>query len=780
MPVDPQNPTKYDAVSNGVTNPAADSVPTQITPSVQPAAPAAPTTPAASATPTTSPAAPAAPAAQKPATQPTPQSLHSSIFDGVLKTLGGGTQYITKTDPATGETTQVPIQQSRGQLGKSILAGALAGMFGGMGARDAEGRHDPMKAAAEGFEAGKKPMEKRIGELQKTSDEDVSRRQMVMKNNIDLMHQQIAMTHMQHETLHETADSNSKGVLADAKKFDEGIDDPTKRAIIGSGLSHEEALAKLNNHWSDSMALVDGYKDVRNPNTGVMETEPTYAVLNPNVSIQMSEEQAKQLATFKPAYKNAYQDTNGNLTLPLHRYVADVNQLNSLNQAASFLEGIEGKLGIKAKTPNLAALTSNPQGGRQILDAVHDVENAIAQGGDPTSVLQRLSGTGGGSLILKEMGISDDQVSHLVNEKIKNEALAKEGGMGPKSPMPDETVATLLKAADDSNIPQETKDALHAGAKQDKDGHYNLNMQQGEDLRNRVLAAQNQTAQINERNLLANGDKEQMQKTAQNTVEGDVNDITKIASMRGNARTNGINAMHDYAAQLGLDTTNYSESALESQANMWKDYTGGQKTPTGKQLVSFDGFIGHVGDTLAAQQRVADKYLGLYHQPMLNKTMKELGSQLTDDKDWAAYSASLEPVKHEIENFLSAGFATKAEDAEAMRSILNDTMPLNRMNATLKQLSMTADVRLAALGKAYTNNLGRNYDHLLSPESQQTLKKLNVDSQAMAYTAKLPRGWKDHQLAQLKDLNVAKQFLKAAGGNKDNARELMKRNGWSE
>jgi hypothetical protein len=447
----------------------------------------------------------------------------------------------------------------------------------------------------------------------------------------------------------------------------------------------------------------------------------------------------------------------------------------------AFLEQAKDQLGLK-KMPDLASIAS--KGGQPVLDAVKDMENAIAQGGakegDPTSALQRLAGTGGGAKILKEMGITNDQVQDLVDKKLQKEALAKEGGMGAKSPMPDDTVDALLKATDDSNIPQETKDAIHAGAKKDQEGHYHLNMQQGEDLRNRVLTAQNQTAQINEKNLLANGDPAQMVKTAQNTVEGDVNDITKIQSMRGNARSNAVNAMHDYAAALGLDTTNYSEAALDSQASMWKDYTGGQKTPTGRQLVSFDSFIGHTGAALAAQQRVADKFMGLYHQPILNMTMKEIGAKLTDDKDWAAYSTSLEPVKHEIENFLSAGFATKAEDAEAMRSILNDTLPINRMNATLKQLADTADVRLAALGKPYTNNMGRNYDHLISPESLKTLEKLGITSQAGAYSAKLPRGWSNHQFTQLKDVNVATQFLRATGGNQAEARELMKRNGWSE
>jgi hypothetical protein len=758
----PQPMTALTALSNPQQQPQQPQA-SQAQPAAQPAAP--------SAQPQASQAQPAAQPAAKPAAPPTPKSLHASIYEGVLKTLGGG--------PIMVNGKEVP--QTKGQLGKSILAGALAGMFGGMGARDAEGRHDPGKAAQQGFQATTEMRDKRQAAFQQAADADISRRQMVMKNNLDLMHQQIAMTHMNHQELDVTAENNNKGILADADEFDKNltgtdVNDPTKRAVQGRGLTYKEALDKLHGNWSNTLAIVDGSLETRGQN-GEMEVEPTYAVLNPAVSIKMSAEQAAAMAKFKPAYQNVYEDTGGNFKIPMHRYVADVHQLNSLNQMQSFLENAKDQLGVK-NAPDLAAIAR--KGGQPILDTVKQAENAIAQGGDPVDALRRLSGTGAGAQILKEMGITNEQVENLVNERDRKAALAKQGGMGPKAPMPDDTVDSLLAATDASNIPPETKTAIHAGAKKDKDGHYNLNMQQGEDMRNRLLAAQNQTAQINERTSLANGDPVQMNKTAQNTVEGDVNDITKIASMRGNARTNAVNAIHDQAAALGLNTQNYSESALESQANMYKDYTGGQRTPTGKQLVSFDAYISHTGEALAAQERLASKYMGLYHQPILNKTMKELGVQLTDDKDWAAYSASLEPVKHEIENFLSAGFATKSEDAEAMRAILNDTMPLDRMDATLKQLAMTADARLAALGKPYTSNMGRNYDHLLSPESKKTLDKLNITSQSDPYTAKLPRGWNNHQLTPLKDVKVAVQFLKAAGGNKAEAAELMKRNGWSE
>lgn len=750
------------------------------TPAAPPTPEPQPTTPAPQTPQPTTPAQPMKPAqpntpAQKnqPAAQPpTPLHLASRIFDGVLNTLGGAPMYVSKTDPETGETTRVPMQQTRGQLGKSILAGALAGMFGGMGARDPEGRHDPALAAQQGFKAGTEFQEKKQAKAQQISDEEISRKQMVMKANLDTAHQVLALNQGKQNMFEKVSANNQSGILADAKAYDNSLTDATQpKAILKTNLSHDEALAELKGHWSDQLAVVDGYRtDERG------DVIPTFTVLNPNIKVKMNEDMANRFGRFNPQFVSAYNATSGNLQMSLHNYADAQNKLNSLEHMDALFSTEAKQLGLKNTDFADAVKSVGPTGMKAVIEA----ENAIAGGGTPIDALRRLSIAPGGAQILSKLGITSDKVEDLFNEQVRKEALAKEGGMGPKAPMPDSTVDELLKATDESNIPDETKRAIHAGAKKDKEGHYNLNMQQGDDLRNRLLTAQNQTNQINERTLLANGDPAQMQKTAQNTLEGDVNDITKIASMRGNARTNAVNAIHDQAAALGLDTTNYSEAALESQASMWKDYTGGQKTPTGKQLVSFDGFLGHTGEALAAQDRLANKYMGLYHQPLLNKTMKEIGAQMTDDPDWAAYTTSLEPVKHEIENFLAAGFATKAEDADAMRAILNDTLPINRMNATLKQLAMTADVRLAALGKAYTSNLGRNYPHLLSPEAKQTLDKLKVQSQAAPYAATLPRGWNGHQLSKLTDVNVAKQFLAAAGGNIDAARELMKRNGWSE
>jgi hypothetical protein len=312
----------------------------------------------------------------------------------------------------------------------------------------------------------------------------------------------------------------------------------------------------------------------------------------------------------------------------------------------------------------------------------------------------------------------------------------------------------------------------------DKDGITHMTQGQVEKTVARMDSVIASNKGIAEKNALANGDPVQMQKTASNTIEGDPNDITKIASMRGNARANAVNAIHDEAAQRGLDTTQYGEAALEAKSNMWKDYAGGQKTPTGKQLVSFDNYLGHSAALLDAQDRLKEKTLGLTHTPILNMTLKEIGNQLTDDKDWAAYSAALEPVKNEIENFLAAGYATKSEDVANMNALLSDKLPINQVSSVIRQLADTADVRLAGLGKAYVNTMGTTYPHLMSTDSQNALKRMGIQSKALPYTQALPRGWVNHQATQMTDKNMARAYFQAAGNDRNAAVALAKNNGW--
>ena len=113
-----------------------------------------------------------------------------------------------------------------------------------------------------------------------------------------------------------------------------------------------------------------------------------------------------------------------------------------------------------------------------------------------------------------------------------------------------------------------------------------------------------------------------------------------------------------------------------------------------------------------------------------------------------------------------------------MNAILSDTLPLNQIKGVMTQMAHTADVRLASLGKAYVNTMHTTYPDLISLDSQNTLRNLGVQSQALPYTQALPRGWNGNRPTQMTDRNMARAYYQAAGNDKTRAIDLAKTNGW--
>src|ERR1017187_8825725 len=224
-----------------------------------------PTQSAASAAPAASAAAPVDNSAyvenqgrpqQNPAQPPTKPSLHSAIFDGVLKTFTGGRQpiMVNRTDPATGETSKVQVGRGP-SLAQSIIAGALAGMFApdAANARTPDGRPDPAAAMSSGYAAGQKLMRQPQEQAQAQEDKNLAQKQMVMKANIDLAHLQLQSSAQNHVMLESQIKDNEAGVLKDAADYDKQLsgadaNDPTKKAILLSGLDSNELIAQLSSH----------------------------------------------------------------------------------------------------------------------------------------------------------------------------------------------------------------------------------------------------------------------------------------------------------------------------------------------------------------------------------------------------------------------------------------------------------------------------------------------------------------------------------------------------
>ena len=101
-----------------------------------------------------------------------------------------------------------------------------------------------------------------------------------------------------------------------------------------------------------------------------------------------------------------------------------------------------------------------------------------------------------------------------------------------------------------------------------------------------------------------------------------------------------------------------------------------------------------------------------------------------------------------------------------------------RVTAALRQLAETGDVRLAAMGQRYLDTIGTTYPKLVSPDSLNTFKNLGIKSRAAELATPLPRGWNAGKPQQMTDLNMAKAYIRAAGGNRQAAIDLAKNNGW--
>ena len=776
---DPNNPTANDPTSSTGTPQA---MPAALTPPTPPMPTLAPQpTPQQSAqqpAKQTPPAQGAAPAlTHTPANNTPASSLHARIFDGVLKTLSGGPVKVLQTDPTTGQSRVVEQPQSRSAMGKSILAAVLSGMFAGADARDPSGRHDPVAAATAGFQAGQAQTQKRDAKAQEVADQVVSRRQMVMKNNIDLAHQAIAMAHQQHVDLQSTVGRNQDGILKDVQAYDDLQSDPTQRILLAKGLTHEQALAKLNGNMTTQNAVIDGYVDVMNPDTKTLSPEPTYAILNPDAKVKMSEAQAAELAKFNPQYQNAYEATGGNLQIPVRNYLADVNKANTLANMESFFKRSGESLGLKSDFDLAAAVK---KGGPSAMQAVLAAENAVGQQGTPIDALARIQSTPGGQGLLDSMGISAGQIRDMQNEQTRQQALAKKGGVGENAAAAQDQIHEVVGAVNnDPNLLASDKPILLANVpKPDKDGNINMTVGQVEKLTNRVASMVNTNKNVAEKNALANGDPVITAKTAKNIVDGDLNDLTKISNLHGNARQRLVDAAHDEAAARGLDTTRYTQQAMEAKVKMANSYQSADKGTVGSQIVSYNTLLKHSADANNATKALANKTIGLTRTPWLNEPLDYLARNVADDPDWKTYKTSLIPVQREIGNFLSAGYAqTEAEKAELERVLDPHETPA-RIQAALKQIATTGDLRLASLGQKYIDTMDTTFPHLLSDDGLNTLKNLGVQSQAAVYSRALPRGWQNNQPQQMTDKAMARAYFQAAGGNPQRAMDLAKHNGW--
>lgn len=741
---------------------------------------------------------PAPPIVQTPQTvtsaPPKQGFLHplAHALDSVLKQGTGGDVYYTDEN---GQRKLAP--QSRGTLGKTLIAATLAGLLSKDQYRDTP--YGPVRDYTGTMGNASEAAQSKVNEMrnrpQKLSDEEQTRKLMTIQNNGRLIALQSASAHLKHENQVE----NAEAVATTLSPFNEyeslrtANNDPSQpKAFLSQGLTHDQVLAKGTDgqpahKLTDSNVIQDGWTEKWNEQTQQMEPEPTYAILNPALKdVALPKNVTDLLNKVNSQWKDIHTVVGGTVKVPVNAYVSAMHDYSAVMQGQQILNGLNKAVnGDDAKPLTVDAVAQAARASRDkganILPALYQMSHAVAGGNvpdqTPDNLLDTLLKAPNGNQILSLLGLTPSEAAtkrdEINAERVKRLALAKEGGIGDKAPADPDKVAQLGQLAKDLELTD--AEAAIAIGKPNPDGL----MTQGQYVKavDKIQAQANANREAEYKKLQAGGDPILTKKTAQNIVQGDVGRLEKITSIRGTARESLLDAIHEQAAAYKLDTTRFGEAALANKANIVNDYNGNKKGSTGAQAASFNAFLGHTAEAVDNEKRLEGKTFGPGNTPLINIAYDKISKELTNDPDWKAYEVSLLPVQNEINNFLSAGFAVKAEDAALMQQATDKHETPARITAALRQLASTADIRLQAIGQRYLDAMGTTYPDLMSIDSINTLKRLGIQSKATPLSQAIPKGWQDDQPSPPSQ-QVLQQIFQLAGRDVRKATELARENGW--
>ena len=455
------------------------------------------------------------------------------------------------------------------------------------------------------------------------------------------------------------------------------------------------------------MAVVSGQKLTKNSQTGVMETEPTYSVLNPNITLKMNEAQAKEFGRYTPAYANAYEQTGGNLQIPLHNYVNDVNQYQSFQHAESNLARIQDALGSKGV--DLAALASGKDGAA-IRDAVKDLENATAQHGDISALLQRLQGTGGGNLILKDMGIDDADISKYTNEQIAAQREAQ--AVGDKALADPAALAQIPALAKQMGL--SPAEAATASAELPKTGATRAdvakvleNIRHQHDTNAQLAAGANRDS----------GDPAMIERVARQLVDNP----SSLTTMRdiGTRGTQRL-AIIDKAEQIAkAEGKTFDTGLINQRVKFLEQY----EDPKGKAAINrqaINNIMQHAADVSDLNQLNRRSNVKVVNTP-INALKDQFGDQV-----FTQYQTANGVLKDELGLYFAGGYSPTKDQQAMWDKIQADTATPAQTEAFAKEVVRLATRRADTFNQQFKTNMGYDDPNMLTPQAKSAAERLGL------------------------------------------------------
>lgn len=435
---------------------------------------AMPTFPAATAMPTL------APQQQQNPSQPHPLSR---ALDAVLKSATGGDVYYT--DP-NGERKLAP--QSRGTLGKTLIAATLAGLlakdeyrqsaYGPV--RDFAGTAGNAAAASVGVvNAARKRPQQLSDEAAQEQTQTQTRKLMTLQNNAHLIALQSASAMQKHTNQEQNGAAVETG-LAPFKEYESlrtsNTDPNQPKAFLAQGLTHDQVLGTgpdgtPAHNLTDSNVIQDGWTQKWSPEANAMEAEPTYAVLNPDLKdVALPKAVTDMLDKVNSQWKDIHQVVGGTVKIPVSAYVSAMHDYSAVMQGQQVLDTLNKTVNGADATPLSVdgvaqAARASKDKGQNILPALYQLSHAVAggnlpdEGQRPDNLLHTLLTSPNGGGILKLIGLTpaeaSDKMEAIANKRTADAKIAAEAGkIAVQKAKPITFAAAPSIANDDSETPE--------------------------------------------------------------------------------------------------------------------------------------------------------------------------------------------------------------------------------------------------------------------------------------------------------------------------------------
>ncbi len=713
--------------------------------------------------------------------QPTPQSLHSKLYDSILRTLAPPTRYID---------AQGNPQQTRPSLSHSILSGVVAGMLTPTSYR--EGSFGPIAdtqaTAANAFKGGQEQAQKQMDAVQKQVEDIKAAKLSAAKTNADTMHL-YAATALEQGTMAQQQVDNFAPTLKIATDHDQNLQPGDQKAVLASGMTMADALK--HPEFRDAMLkhtlVPDGVMDVDDGQGHMIPTQ-TFSVIDPNVKVSMNKDAIDIASQINPQWKAAFEGSGGSMKMRLGQIQTATNQVNSVQYAENIFQQASDSddkfiksLGLKGdiKGEIMSAVRQGTPGSAQALQALMAMENAKASGGSGVlDSLDRLihdpEHRAGVANILTALGTTSDKVAKYVqdarNEQVRLAEVARQGGIGEKAP----ATPAQLEAYENSR----------QGLPADQVGDF-MKPPEGGWTQGQLEKEQQRVDTQKHDNIVSSqaaADPDAIASLVGLTIgAGDLTGGKDLFT--GNRAVKGRIAYDlasaKTASDIGLNPIHYTAAAMKAKQEKFDEYTSTKNGSVGAQLNSYNTFLTHNADAVEA----SDEWKRT-NSPLLNRPLSWLAVNAADDPEYIKFKASLLAPDKEFMNFLNAGHAETVEDAKAVADITNANSTPKQILAAFQQLAKTADDRAATIGDSYVGVVGTTYPNLINANSRQVLKTLGVPSRAVAFNGELPRNpnFVAHPSAAtlnpITDPTVARRFLAAAGGDTARAVGMAREHGW--